>query len=539
MAHNLEYVYAMSIGEKWPFYINTGEFQKFKGKNLLFQSTEITNPDYFLYLICIASFLKASECNIHFLFKIQRHQGKFDASIKLFKSELEQLQLSNASVEVDSCEFDSKNNSVIWGQLSLLKTVGELAEFNVGFEHLGKAIHSTYCSKYSLTSDPLYPLARQGEKHFGLVKEFLANYDCVSKKLETSTYDAVLFLNGRNPSQAAAKEAAENHGMKWFAVEHGSIPGRSVHIESFQTQDRIEIQKFISRWSKSLDLPRCHSYQEESKSWLERQASNKAQNPFLKSTSSNFEDPSMDENLGTIFTSSLDEEVSCPGWSDDDIRVLIDRTIMFCNYLKKEGTTPVVAIHPNTGNRTWHDLSLILHALDKERIKYTTPWSTTSSYMLAEKSKVVATWRSTIGLELIAGNRFVILLSDSHYDILLAEYKIENNVNSNPYNEAKIQNIELAQLAIYYYSHHGIDLDSLMEGAFPAEIKKKFEAFMNANRIYSGIQKRIKKVSFIFNGYKATPNEYFMAFSLIFGPKHADRILKAMTSKYHSKYLEN
>lgn len=444
-------------------YVNSGDFLKFQGGRALFATSEIQNPAYFVYLLGIASHLQKIDCDVDFVFFANPNQRKFKKAIRYFEGELNRYELCNSKVSLILKEPNLDQYESIVLQLHSMQIIGDFKNLATGFKYLSDSIYSTYCSSYSLTSDPKYSLKRMKDKHLKLGRDFLINYEHITSLLNVQDYGAVFLFNGRYPSQAGIKEAAEESGVEWFAVEHGSVPESSVHIEKFQTQDRDSIQSFIESWSIRLNVTEAEDFSRRSQLWLKRQQSDITQNPFIRGGLTGFPTFAEGRKLATIFTSSLDEEIACPGWGDDDIRSLIERTVRLSKKLMSEGFNPVVVIHPNTGNKTWHDLSLMYRTFSKEGISFIPPWAEVSSYQLAQQSEVIATWRSTIGLEMIANSVSINLLSESQYDLLLNPCRVDDDYIKYCAVGDGTPNSYLANLIIHYFSHHGYRLESLLD----------------------------------------------------------------------------
>ena len=517
-------------------YVNSGEFLKFQGRRALFATSEIHNPAYFVYLLGIARYLKKINCEVDFIFFTNPNQRKFRKAVKCFEEKLGLYELCNSKVSLILKEPNLDKYGSIILQLSSMKTIEDFKSLATRFNYLSDSIYSTFCSSYSLTSDPQYVLKRMRNKHLDLGRDFLLNYERTTSLLNAEEYDAVFFFNGRYPSQAAIKEAAEEIGVEWFAVEHGSVPGSSVHVEKFQTQDRDSIQSFIRSWSDRLRITDAEDFSRQSQLWLKRQQSDINQNPFLRTNMNGSQFFTEGGKLATIFTSSLDEEIACPGWGDDDIRSLMERTVRFSKKLISDGFNPIVVIHPNTGNKTWHDLSLMYKTFSNEGISFIPPWAEVSSYQLAHQSEVIATWRSTIGLEMIAKSVPINLLSVSQYDSLLQPCRIDDDVIGYCAIGDEAPDSTLANLIIYYYSHHGYRLESFLDEIPLGSEISNFRKILLEGNLVLGARRRLKAVLVLFRGFSATPNEYSKFLQPIFGVRFSKFCLKVLQGIYARKY---
>ena len=535
----MKYLCGVHVGNQnlYPNYVNSGDFLKFQGQRAVFATTEIQNPAYFVYLLGIAHHLKKINCTIEFVFFVEPKQLKFKKAIEFFEKELGRLGLYNSSVIRILAQPVLDRHKGVLSQLNLMRTIADFKTLDSKFQYLSNSIYSTYCSNYSLTSDPRYPLRRLKKSHVGLGEDFLITYEGMISLLSARNYDVVFFFNGRYPSQASIKEAAEEFGVDWFVVEHGSVPESSVHIERFQTQDRSSIQEFILGWSRGLSAQQASAFTTESRRWLKRQQEDGSQNPFLRVSSDRYNWQFQDKKLATIFTSSLDEEIACPGWGGDNIQSLIRRTVLFCKMLSSEGYEPVVVIHPNTGNKTWHDLSLMYRTFSRESISCIPPWAAVSSYRLADQSEVIATWRSTIGLEMISKNICINLLSESQYDLLLNPRRIKDDDFSYSGVSDGTQDSYLANLIVYYYNYHGYRLESFLDGVPLSSELFSFQKILLEKNWVLGVRRRLKIILVLFRGFSATPNEYSKFLQPILGIRLSKIVLKVLQNLYARRYL--
>jgi hypothetical protein len=266
--------------------------------------------------------------------------------------------------------------------------------------------------------------------------------------------------------------------------------------------------------------------------WIQRQSSDRNQNPTLSLRDLNKPKLPAGQEFFPIFTSSIDEEMSCPNWSNDNVRSLTERTIKAAKLAALKGLYPVVVIHPNTLNKKWHDLSLIYSELKKQDVEISLPWHQISSYEYLEVSRVIATWRSTIGLEAVLKDKEVVLLSDTVYDELIDFQSLSSIDFSNLVtNRRNFLDILLAKLTIHYYTNFGYDLFVDLSSA---EIEKiqTYEKLLPLGGIVRSIQNKVRKYLRPLRVYGATPREVFDFLSLFMPRQKVDLVMKFLITNY-------
>jgi hypothetical protein len=512
-------------------FMNSGKFLELSGEKILIVVDEFQNPAYFVYLLGIAKFAERNNNDVDLVFSGNNFTKKFILAMAAFEGRIESLGLVRTKVLKGIILIDRDEYSEIYKQVLSVKTVADLLDIKSGFKLLNKSLQSTICSEYIYSSDPEYPLGNLTQQIVNECDKFLYNYSVTKSMLCLKRHSRVIFLNGRYANQAAVKEAAEEFDVPWFSIEHGSSPEISVHVEPFQTQDRIAIQHFLSDSVNLLNPKDVELINRTIIEWMERQQKDKSQNPFVRGSGVGNDRRYNFCRRATIFTSSIDEEVCCPGWGSDNIRTLIKLTSLFCSELIESEILPIVVVHPNTGNRPWHDLALICKTLD-QCASIVLPWEQVSSYDLAKGSHVIATWRSTIGLEMIANGININLMSESQYDIALNIPKI-NNQNLNFFTTfSGNQDIEMARFILYYHTHFGIPLSEFFLESELGPLLNDFGDILVKGRLRLSFQSRLSRVLVFTRGFKATPNEYSKFLLPIFGERNTNKILKLLLEIY-------
>lgn len=341
-------------------------------------------------------------------------ESRLERARKFFLDEITRI---HPGIRIIPPTFENKSETL--DLISKLTFASELRKLDNPFKFLGSSLNSTFSSSLSMSSSPFIQLKPYMKQLLNYSNEYQTIYWHLNSILKQvpEIKDVILF-NGRFPDQAPIIEVAELLKVKWWALEHGSKPGEKFFLENFRTQDRRVFQEQVENLFMTSSKISRMELEAIGSRWLQNQESDPKQNEFLRlSQSKRLRAPR--ENLVGIYTSSLDEGISLPGWNDDDIEILADKSFEIFLKLRKEGLNPLLVIHPNTMNKKWDDLRILLRKFTDYEDSIIYPWDALSSYDLLKQSKFVVTWRSTIGLEAIARGKNLILLSQSHYDAFL------------------------------------------------------------------------------------------------------------------------
>jgi hypothetical protein len=285
-----------------------------------------------------------------------------------------------------------------------------------------------------------------------MIEKYSFSHHITGLAVKSTCPEAIIVLNGRFLTQAASKDVAFKNLIPVFFLEHGGEPGIKYHLESFQTQDRVEFQKNFLANSRSKPIPR-----ELVDHLLDQYQHNSLLNPFITKRLEEIPKGLSKLPLASIFTSSIDEEVSCPNWSLDNVETLTQRTIALSKNLVSRGYRVIVVIHPNAMNKSWNDLSLQINSFSQSELEYVPPWSALSSYGIISDSSLVVTWRSTIGLEAISSGKDLLVISDCHYDQILSEEPSAFEPYGT-YFPSTLSNQNAARDYLFYLRNHGHDL---------------------------------------------------------------------------------
>ncbi len=510
----LEYNHQMVRKTEVSNFINSGDFLSLRNQRILLVLPNLTNPDYYIYTKVIIEYLLNTGNSVAVMIDSSNYSKRVRKAQELLISEIQNFGKEKTKIEKFSISLPVANISEYFQNVY---TIGDILEISSNFKFFSKSLHSAFCSEIALSSDPNLLIEKHRKSLVNLAQQFIATYAESKAMIAKQNPTIVMFFNGRYPAQAAVKEASEELGLPWFSIEHGSTPSKSLHIEQFQTQDRERIQGFISSWSSNLNQKDLEKIDLLVKDWLLSQQTSLKQNSFLN-IKSEFKRMFMNnEQLATIFTSSLHEEISCPNWNNDNIRTLTAKTITHALELRKIGLRPIVRMHPNTGNGNWRDICILITSLRNHGVEYILPWEPISSYELADSSKVISTWRSTIGLEMLAIGRSINLLSQSHYDLVTSLAVIDERCDS----ITKVTEIhemsETATLAIYYYTNYGIGIHELSQNGIINLGRETYSNILLPHLVLRSIKRRLLILSPLVFGYHATANNLKNFFQLLLG----------------------
>jgi hypothetical protein len=520
--------------------MNSGTKNFSKKRVILFLET-IDNPFYYQYLYAISKKISDSEGHLQIVsldeaFSIHniKSSPRFLRRRRALRLVEMDLLSSLPNISVSHRSSRPTRNVKKYTRLKLLPLglTDELREVFPEYKYLGPSLHSLSTSALTMSSDPMAKIVKYKNVLRRACSSYITNFQIANESIKQFNPELLILLNGRTPEQAVFREVAEKMNLSWLCLEHGAKPGKSYFLEDFQTQDRQRTQEIIRSYSQNLSTDDLDCILTEIDFWIQRQSSDRNQNPTLSLRDLNKPKLPAGQEFFPIFTSSIDEEMSCPNWSNDNVRSLTERTIKAAKLAALKGLYPVVVIHPNTLNKKWHDLSLIYSELKKQDVEISLPWHQISSYEYLEVSRVIATWRSTIGLEAVLKDKEVVLLSDTVYDELIDFQSLSSIDFSNLVtNRRNFLDILLAKLTIHYYTNFGYDLFVDLSSA---EIEKiqTYEKLLPLGGIVRSIQNKVRKYLRPLRVYGATPREVFDFLSLFMPRQKVDLVMKFLITNY-------
>ena len=528
-------------------YLNSG-VQKFSGKRVVIFLETLDNPLYYQYVYAITKNVHADGGSLHLVFIGERtttsnllHLVRYIKKKRcrnIFATDLKinfNAKVSNLSLNHSNLNYRSVNQNI----LKACQYSYELRSVFPEYRYLGQSLHSYFCSSLSLSSDPLYEIRKHRRQLRNACIQFQSTLLATIDFKRQNDFDLVIFTNGRTPEQAVFKEFAESYKIPWMSLEHGAKPGESYHLEDFQTQDRLETQNLISKIEKDLSSESVSEINNFFENWSLSQMTDVNQNSTLAFRKKTEITPNSSSKVIPIFTSSIDEEVSCPNWSEDNIRNLLSETIRVYRTFVDLGWEPIVVIHPNTLNKKWHDLSFMLTELMKHGVRVGLPWDSKSSYQYLNDCKFAVTWRSTIGLEAIVAGKSLAILSDATYDkvvnlnpaSMLFETKRTDNFRY-PDNE-----IFMAKLVIFYYTNYGRSVrDQLSENDL--QNIQKYQKVLPLGSLYFSVRNRLRRHLNPFKIYQATPKECISLLLKFLPREHLSGVMLFLARKYSVRIVE-
>lgn len=411
------------------------------------------NPMYYSYYFEIIKLLKKSEVKIYTIQTTKLSLNNF------FPWIIDQCFQTYSKYKYQSVKLNKSQmlrNSEVLGQNDYLDTeylkLKDLKFTSSNHPSLGDSLYSEFATSVALSSNPEFSIAQMRRKIHAMIQKYLFSYKLTDSAFEFADPEALVVLNGRFLTQAASKDVAIKKFIPVFFLEHGGHPGVKYHLESFQTQDRLEMQNnFLG---KSIKDPIAREIVDD---LLDQYQQNRLLNPFITNRLEKLPKGEFDQPIASIFTSSIDEEVACPNWSLDNVENLTERTIALSKYLAGQGYRVIVVIHPNAMNKSWADLALQINSLSESEVEFVPPWSAISSYGIVEDSKLVVTWRSTIGLEAVAAGKNLLVISDCHFDQILSE-EHSNLEAFGRFFPSTLRNRNSARDYLFYLRNHGNDL---------------------------------------------------------------------------------
>jgi hypothetical protein len=397
---------------------------------------DIRNPTFYQYLWQILETLKNQNCDVSIV------DIPMEVTGKGIKGNYFQRQLSNVTPEelknlkmnfvAEVSSRPQKDVSVIspsyrsdLGDNYKLISMSEVLESFEFSELLKTSVASSFQTKVSKSIDlSLNPRRYRGDLA-ALVNSFLRTKEYLTQLDLKDSFDTIVFMNGRQPHQAACLEYAQDHSLKWFSVEHNPFESKfkSFHFEPFLPQDFLSMQKnYLANYHACSS--KIESMKPKLESWFYQQRNF---GPSFGPAHSPTELTSVSNGVRTfaIFTSTLSEydymlEQQDRSWSQfEAISKLIKK--IKSDYFDAE---IVVRIHPNQRNYSWHDLIELNRVISSPGVKVVQPWESTTSYSILDTADYVIVWNSTIGLEAVYWGKKTLCLSNTFYNLVVSMPKL-------------------------------------------------------------------------------------------------------------------
>jgi hypothetical protein len=239
-------------------------------------------------------------------------------------------------------------------------------------------------------------------------------YDAVVRLISELSPDSVLLFNGRFATTRAVMRAAESAGVPWRIHERGGDKDR-YWVADFLPHEMDRVQaRMLADWHPDKGAE-AHAWFQGRRQRIEREWHNFAASQEIGRLPAEMSGP---EEWTTFFTSSEDEFVAI-GDTYANVRFpdQVETIRLFAAAAQAAGLRPCVRVHPHMALKPrserdrWNALripGLLVVAADDPA----------DSYALMERSRVVCSYGSTVGIEATYWGRPSLLFGPSFYDRL-------------------------------------------------------------------------------------------------------------------------
>jgi hypothetical protein len=283
---------------------------------------------------------------------------------------------------------------------------------HAGYHDIGWGVIS---SVVSITRNSSVALA----SHRGMLRRYteaaILVYDQVCSLIDEFKPDQVLFFNGRFATTRAVLRAAESRGTPWRIHERGGDRDR-YWVTDCMPHDMVRIQdKILDGWKED-QADAGHAFFQARRQRIERDWHSFARDQTIGRL------PEAMQGEGewvSFFTSSEDEMLAiADSFSNERFPNQIDAIRAVAQAVASiEGLRLCVRVHPHTGEKSRADRDKWA-ALELPGALVIGPGDRTDSYALMDRSRVVCTYGSTVGVEATYWGRPSLLLAPSYYDRL-------------------------------------------------------------------------------------------------------------------------
>jgi hypothetical protein len=384
----------------------------------------------------------------------------------------------------------------------VLKTQNNIKHWQLDGRDLGWGVLS---SLVSATQDPEPDL----DRNRGLIRRFAASsekvYYSVKKFICENNIDLVYIFNGRLHATRAVIAACEEQKTEYKVHERGAninlyeiFPNCLPHSIKYNSSEIINIWRNETNYELKKEI---------GSSWFTERR-NKSSKDWYSYTSNQQENelPNDWNNKNyniTVFSSSEDEYVSVGGeWENHIYRSQLEGIKRLADDLelvnKKYHIT--VRMHPNQSRLKNHQTEL-LRRFKHARVKIIAPESPVDTYALVERSDVVVTFGSTVGIEAVYWGTPSVLLGRSFYQDLGAVHSAKSHEDGlkailNP----TLGNKEMTLAYGYWANTRGIpfkyfEAEGFFEGKFKGTQINGRLSFSALQKLKWSIKKRLKMLT--------------------------------------------
>ncbi len=391
---------------------------------------DIRNPIFYSYLWQIVGSLERQNCQISIVdipsritgtgYKGNTFQRKL---IKVDDGELARIKLNFInevlgkfkSTSLINCKSQEAALRCESKAISLMQVLNDKSFSDL----LKSSVASMYQTKISKSIDLSICPKRYWKDVGEMVSSFLSTKEFLSRIDLQSKCDAVVYLNGRKPHQAACIEYAKDWNLREYSLEHNVFESKfnSFHFEPFLPQDFVSLQENYIKLKRVNDA-KGQIPQAEINKWFHNQ---RKSGPSFGPKGIKIEvTPGSDARTTfVIFTSTLSEydymlQQQDNSWSQFDAL----REVALKIKSEFPNARIIVRIHPNQRNFSWHDLLTLNRTLRTLNVEVVQPWDGTTSYSILDLADYVVVWNSTIGLEAIYWGKKTVCLSNTFYNLI-------------------------------------------------------------------------------------------------------------------------
>jgi hypothetical protein len=281
-----------------------------------------------------------------------------------------------------------------------------------GYHDIGWGVIS---SVVSITRNSSVSLA----SHRGMLSRYLQAailvYDRTCRLIDELEPAEVVFFNGRFATTRAVLRAAQARGIPWKIHERGGDRDRYWLSDCMpHDMDRIQ-EKMLAGWDAS-KAAAGESFFEGRRQRVEREWHSFAGAQTIGSLPAEMSAPG---DWVSFFTSAEDEMFAIADhYVNDRFPTQLDAIRALAEAARSiPGLRLCVRVHPHTGQKSRSDRAKWAK-LDIPGVLLIGPGDRTDSYALIDRSRVVCTYGSTVGIEATYWRRPSLLLAPAYYDRL-------------------------------------------------------------------------------------------------------------------------
>jgi hypothetical protein len=268
-------------------------------------------------------------------------------------------------------------------------------------------------SVVSVTRDSTVTVA----SHRALLQRYLEAailvYDATCALLDEHRPEQLLFFNGRFATTRAALRAAQSRGTPWRIHERGGDRDRYWLSDAMPHDMPRQQEKMLAQWDGS-KAEAGRDFFEARRARIEREW-----HSFTKEQDHGRLPPELAEGEWVSFFTSSEDEMLAIGdsLSSERFPTQLDAIRVLAEACAAEGLRLCVRVHPHTRDKSRAEREK-WQKLEVPGVLVIGPADRTDSYALIDRSKVVTTYASTVGIEATYWGKPSLLFAPSYYDRL-------------------------------------------------------------------------------------------------------------------------